>query len=319
MCQLLLLAALLVALPAGAVAVDWVHIGDPGNPPDTATNCLDAAPDCGSVPYGYFMSTYEVTNAEYAAFLNAVGSTDTYELYDTIMNDGVNGGITRSGTNGSYTYAVKPGFEQKPVVYVSFYDSLRFANWLHNAQPTGAQGAGTTEDGAYTFSGLTTVGARNLGALAFLPTENEWYEAAYYDPELDDGAGGYWDYPTDPVTQTGCVEPASDTGNSANCGGAVVGALTEVGAYTQSEGPYGTFDQGGNVYEWNETASDADRIIRGGAWGIDAPAASSEASSLDPAWKIHDVGFRVAPEPAHLLLVLTGGLVLRAAAWRRRV
>jgi formylglycine-generating enzyme required for sulfatase activity len=48
------------------------------------------------------------------------------------------------------------------------------------------------------------------------------------------------------------VAPGSDTGNSANCNFAV-GASTNVGAYALSDSPYGTYDQGGNVSEWNET------------------------------------------------------------------
>ena len=65
-----------------------------------------------------------------------------------------NGGITRSGGSGSYTYSAIAGRGNMPVNFVSFYDALRFANWLHNGQPTGAQDNTTTEDGAYTITAL---------------------------------------------------------------------------------------------------------------------------------------------------------------------
>lgn len=135
--HLLALAALVLTLPAHAVVtIDWVFVGSPGNAPDTASNC--AAANCGSVPYNYYISKYEVTNGQYAEFLNAKAAvSDPLELYDTAMaSDGFfGGGIIRSaGSSGSYTYAVKSGFENKPVNFVSFYDALRFTNWLNNGQ-----------------------------------------------------------------------------------------------------------------------------------------------------------------------------------------
>ncbi len=114
----------------------------------------DGTTGYGSVDYTYRISKYEVTNAQYAEFLNAVASTDSYGLYDTDMGSPEPwewGGITRSGSSGSYTYSAIGGREDMPVNHVSWYDSLRFANWLHNGQPTGAQDNSTTEDGAYTI------------------------------------------------------------------------------------------------------------------------------------------------------------------------
>jgi hypothetical protein len=87
------------------------------------------------------------------------------------------GGITQSGSSGSFSYSVKTGFADKPVNFVSFYDSLRFANWLENGQPTGAQGNATTEDGAYTITAagiLANSITRNSGATIFLTSEDEW-------------------------------------------------------------------------------------------------------------------------------------------------
>jgi formylglycine-generating enzyme required for sulfatase activity len=59
-------------------------------------------------------------------------------------------GIGRQGSPGSYTYATGGAAQNMPVHFVSFYDALRFANWLTNGQ-----GGGDTETGAYTLLGGT--------------------------------------------------------------------------------------------------------------------------------------------------------------------
>jgi formylglycine-generating enzyme required for sulfatase activity len=110
----------------------------------------------GSVPYTYQINSYEVTNTEYTQFLNAVASTDTYDLYDTRMND-PRGGISRLGTNGSYSYSVKTNYGNKPVLYVNWLDCARYCNWLTNGKPNGSQNVSTTETGNYRLYGLNVV------------------------------------------------------------------------------------------------------------------------------------------------------------------
>ncbi len=320
--QSLLLAALaaLLATPASAtVIIDWVPIGNAGNPADTpSSNCY--ASSCGSVAYDYWISKYEVTNAQYAELLNAKAASDSLDLYNTGMgSDATWGGITRSGVSGSYSYAVKPGFANKPVNYVSFYDSIRFANWLSNGQ-----GSGDTETGAYTLLGGTAAPSngltvtRNGGANIFLTSENEWYKAAYYSP-----GGVYFDYPTGTNSMTGCVAPGSDTGNSANCypNAYPPGSLTNAGAYGLSDSPYGTYDQGGNVWEWNEEiVISLYRGLRGGGWGDNAsPLAASNPDGIGATNENFYIGFRVAslvPEPGTGLLGMTA--VLALALQRKR-
>jgi formylglycine-generating enzyme required for sulfatase activity len=77
--RLFVLAALIFALPAHAVTMEWVEVGDPGNDPDTAVmTCCGSSTGTtgyGSVPYTYWIGKYEVTNAQYAEFLNAVAAT----------------------------------------------------------------------------------------------------------------------------------------------------------------------------------------------------------------------------------------------------
>jgi formylglycine-generating enzyme required for sulfatase activity len=209
------------------------------------------------------MGRTEVTNAEYVEFLNAVAASDPFELYDTQVGSSTLGGIVRTGSDGSFRYAVKPpaldgeySYENKPVVFVSWFSAARFANWLHNGQG----GQGTTEDGAYTLLGGTPTPSnakdirRNADARWWLPQPGEWAMAAYFDRHLDFD----YDYPTDSNVVPDNNPPSLDTGNSANFydDGYTTGnpsfPLTDAGAYKHSRSPYHTLDQGGNVSEWVE-------------------------------------------------------------------
>jgi sulfatase modifying factor 1 len=321
---------LLLAAPASAeVTISWVTVGNPGNPPDDPVNCLDAE-DCGSVPYEFEISQFEITNAQYAEFLNAVAADDPNELYDARMATSALGGITRSGSPGSYTYAVKPGRANNPVVFVSFWDAVRFANWLDNGQPVGPQGPGTTETGSYTITpwGIAdnTI-TRRPGLHVVLPTENEWYKAAYYVAGV-----GYLDYPmasgVTPVSVSPPGSAASANFYDLTTGYAVTHStdfdpnfnyLTNVGAYTTAVSPYGTYDQGGNVAEWTETAVETRRRIRGGSW--DNLLVNLAAASLPedhPGVAFDSIGFRVAravPEPTGAAPV--AALALAGLAARR--
>jgi formylglycine-generating enzyme required for sulfatase activity len=304
-----LLSVIVASGTARANPIEWITVGAPGNACDVQSQgCFGAVADV------YRISKYETTNAQYAEFLNAVGQTDTNALYNTSMSST---GIERSGSSGSFSYSVTAGKGDMPVVYVSFWDSLRFANWLHNGKPTGAQGDSTTEDGAYTITdeGISTNSiTRNAGAIVFLTSEDEWYKAAYYDAV----SMSYFDYPAGTDVQTTCATPGA-TPNTANCDDAVM-SVTDVGAYTGSASPAGTFDQGGNVWERNEAiVNSLYRVIRGGGNGGGAInlAASSRGEIFDPANETSGHGFRVAsiPEPGTGLLVMAGMLGL--VAWRR--
>ncbi len=175
----------------------------------------------GSVGYNYNIGKYEVTAGQYTEFLNAVAVTDTYGLYNTYMdtvNDSYGCKIKRSGASGSYTYSVASDWANRPVNYVSWGDSARFANWLHNGQPTGVQGLATTEDGAYYLNGATTDAQlmavnREADWRWAITSENEWYKAAYY--KGGSTSAGYWDYPTSSDTAPG-NDMADAFGNNAN-------------------------------------------------------------------------------------------------------
>jgi formylglycine-generating enzyme required for sulfatase activity len=217
------------------------------------------------------------------------------------------------------------------VNYVSYWDSSRFANWLHNGQPTGPQNASTTEDGAYLISGYKGYDGRTIQRKAgwkwAVTSEDEWYKAAYYKGGAPNA--GYWDYPTqsDSVPSNVLVNP--DPGNNANFSGTIGSPYyrTEVGEFENSESHYGTFDQGGNVSEWNEAIVSIDtsvrRGVRGGSYAdYDTELrASSYRQSKNPVTTGYDLGFRVAeavPEPSSLLILGSGILALAGAIRRRR-
>ena len=291
---------------ASAVTIDWVPVGNPGNPADDT--------GYGAVGYAYQIDKYEVTNAQYAEFLNAKAASDPLGLYNTNMGSSIYGGITQSCTP-SCTYSVISGRGNMPVNYVSFYDALRFANWLNNGQA-----GGDTETGAYTLEGGTatpsngTIVTRNAGATIFLTSEDEWYKAAYHST-----GGTYFDYPAGSDTETTCAFPPLASSNMANCDDGSDYGIADVGSYTGSPSPYVTFDQGGNVWEWNDT------IIVGSARGVRAGSfgggptllAASTRTYTAPANETDSIGFRVAPEPTNGLLVGVAGL-LGLAGWRRR-
>jgi hypothetical protein len=201
---------------------------------------------------------------------------------------------TRSGSDGNYTYSAIPGRGDMPVNRVSYFDALRFVNWLHNGQ-----GDGDTETGAYTLLGGTPTPSnelveRNPGAQIFLATDGEWYKAAFYDTSV----GIFLDFPTATGAAIACSVPTADP-NTANCGGAV-GGFTAVGSYLGAPGPNGTFDQGGNVREWTDGDVGVleNRTIRGGSYNNPAEdLGADDVNNLDyddPWYESHFVGFRIA-------------------------
>ncbi len=315
-----------------AITIDTVTVGNPGNAADTAAHSDNPAGQ-GSVSYTYNIGKYEVTAGQYKDFLNAVAKTDTYNLYNSSMWSSDYGcKIERTGSAGNYSYSVASDWANRPVNYVSYWDSCRFANWLHNGQPTGLQNASTTEDGAYYLNGYTGGDGRAIQRKAgwswAVTSEDEWYKAAYYK-----GGGtnaGYWLYPTQSDSTPSNDRTNPDGGNNANFyqDGYTIDSpyyRTEVGEFENSESAYGTFDQGGNVWEWNEAIvyegyDYASRGLRGGSFvNYDYLLQSADRGSSGPGLGSNVVGFRVSqvPEPSSIIALL-GGLTGLIGLRRRR-
>ena len=323
------LSVLCLCVAAQAVVMETVAVGNAGNAADTRYGIH------GSVAYNYNIGKYEVTTVQYTEFLNAKARTDAYGLWNASMAntgtvpEGYGCNIQRSGASGSYTYTVGSGssadvaaWGNRPVNYVSFWDACRFVNWLDNGE-----GNGDTETGAYTLGGY--IGSdgraiqRNAGRQWAVTSDDEWYKAAYYKGGGTDA--GYWDY----ATQSDIVPIAAGPTGSANranynfeCTG-----TTRVGAYTGSASAYGTFDQNGNVWEWDESLpyisyASPSRGARGGSFTYygDGYLRASDSVGWFPSSEYNALGFRVsqtAPEPSSVI-ALAGGVISLFAIRRRR-
>jgi len=293
--------------PASAVTIQWSAVGNAGNAADPATGNL-----YGDVAYNYKIATYDVTNSQYAEFLNTKDPTgaNTLGLWNSNMANATFGGISFNSSNPSGSkYVLTAGRQSHPVNYESWFSAIRFANWLNNGQ-----GNGDTETGAYTLLGGTPTPSngnsitRNAGATVFLPSEDEWYKAAYYNP----ATSSYYQYPT----SSSSVPTGSGPTALANHMNAIGGPnnLTDVGAYTGTTSPYGAFDMGGNVFQWNETLAGSFRVFRGGSFAHSVGLSGSQIrNSGDPGpSSFNNLGFRVAsvPEPTTgVLAVVACGLM----------
>jgi formylglycine-generating enzyme required for sulfatase activity len=322
----------LVNLPlpgtAAPVVIDTVPIRDSGNAPDIS--------GFGRVDYDYRIGKFEVTIGQYVDFLNAVAATDTHSLYSSGMTYQVTvAGVSRSGSPGNYSYATI-GSPNRPITFVSWFEAARFANWMSNGQPSGMQDSTTTEDGAYTLTApYDHVGFYknainpNTGRppLWWIPSEDEWYKAAHYNPARNFGGGGYHAYPIQSdhdsipysVVPPGTASPnKAITGNFNNDDGSANGysdgyamtgstvfpssnALSDVGAYSHAPTYYGTYDQGGNVFEITDGVFVSGGLYcrsgRGGSW-FDGPFVMHSSYRLDllPQTRAVGIGFRLATQ-----------------------
>lgn len=286
------------------IGFTWQTVGNPGNPADIQVMDKGPVPDYttgyGSVGYTYRISKYHVTNTQYTAFLNAVdpNGTNTLKLYEPRM--GANpynpttfvGGLAYQGgidfnaaAPAGSKYSVKAGQANYPATWIYYHAGCRFVNWISNGQ-----GPGGTETGVYTMPPLTSrdIPTRNPGASIFIPSENEFYKAAYYDPTKN-GTGGYWQFGERTDTAPASEAPAGGT-HSANMpielttiyNGAKTywqngstfhydtNYLTDVGAYSNATSYYGVSDASSVVFNWTEgikmIGSNSFPVHRGGAW-----------------------------------------------------
>ncbi len=146
----------------------------------------------------------------------------------------------------------------------------------------------------------------------FLPSEDEWYKAAYFNPKTN----SYFLYPTSSNAPPNAELPPGGI-NSANWKlVAPLPLMTNVGAYVMSSSPYGTLDQAGNVWELNETLiTDDRRGLRGGSYSLDPSALPNDLIStyrnqVPPSEEIGNVGFRVCRS------TLAAELIVNRCGWR---
>lgn len=291
----------------GAVDLDFVDIGNGGNAADNT--------GFGTVGYEFRISAFEVSQAMVDAY-NSLSGGPAISYHD----------MTGYGGNAP----------DEPASGVSWNEAARFVNWLNTS--AGYAPAYKFTSGGYNDNiELWSAGDagydpanpyRNSNAFYFLPTEDEWYKAAYYDPSANAGSGGYWNYATGSDSAPATVASGTISGTS------VYGQVQAAGPapITNAGGvsPYGTMAQNGNVFEWMESAVDGsnnlvdeNRAYRGGKWdNTFAPLRSDERADRPPTVENRNVGFRVAsvavvPEPSSALLLGLGALSLLARRSRR--
>jgi len=271
--------------------IDFVNIGNTSNAADTTSY--------GAVPYEYRASIYEISQ-------NA---------------------ITKATASGMANVTAGAWSNNQPAANISWYEAAAFVNFLNtNSGKTAAYNltfSGSWSMALWSSEQAWTAGGTNLyrnkNAFYFLPSENEWCKAAYYNP----GGSNYFLYPT--ASSNAPTAVASGT----NAGTAVYNSAASVPATVNSAGgssPYGTMGQGGNVWDWTESALDGtnsspseDRARRGGSWGnLVNDLRSSTRYYWAPSLDSSQIGFRVAsvPEPSTAVLVLLGAGAVYL--WKRR-
>jgi formylglycine-generating enzyme required for sulfatase activity len=278
--------------------IDFVNIGNTGNAADTTSY--------GAVPYEYRVGKYEISDDA----------------------------ITKATASGMANVTAGPWTGSQPAGKINWYQAAAFVNWLNTS--TGKRAAydlSFIEDSwrmtlqsssnAWTLGGINLY--RNKDAYYFLPSENEWYKAAYYNP----AGSNYFEYPTGSSTAPTPVASGTNAGTAVYYGGDITNpaAVTFAGGLS----PYGTMGQGGNVWEWNESAFDGtnsspseDRVFRGGNWlyneSLSLLSSSRYAVTPETSGYFGNVGFRVAsvPEPStYAFLAMTAAGALWMARRRR--
>jgi hypothetical protein len=289
--------------------IDFVNIGNAGNTDDLGAGGGIYSSPYGGVLYEYRMGTFEISQEQ----------------------------IEKATASGLASVVAGAHTGAEPAANITWYEAAAFVNWLNTS---------TGHQAAYQLTGVTALtlwpagdawdndpGAgvdlnlyRHKDAYYFLPSEDEWYKAAYH--KNDGVTANYWDYATGSNTIPTQALTDGTLAGSAVYDGSAPGVPADPADVNQAGGlsPYGTMGQNGNVWEWNESAIDGsnnssseNRTIRGGGWLVTEIDLRSDHRANPPSmnYQANNVGFRVAsvPEPSAAMLMLGPGLLWLA---RRR-
>lgn len=277
--------------------IEFVRIGNPGNPDDATGYPIPV----GKVDYVYRIGKYEISE-DMVNKANAETANDPIPINILHNNRGPN----------------------KAVTSVSWLQAELFVNWLNTSTGHSPAYKVDTNLGFQLWApgdpGYDPYNPyRNRLARYFLPSIGEWYKAAYYDPTND----VYYDWPTGSNTMPAAVTSGTAAGTTVYSASAPAD-ITLAGGLS----PYGTMAQGGNVWEWQETAYDLvndnmweERGLRGGSYyhgSQKSNALGHEQPGVTDSTFHTGIGFRVAstPEPSSLVLAALASVVV--LIWRRR-
>lgn len=240
--------------------IAFSRIGSPGNEEDKNHFMMGRY---GGVEHPFMISTGKISVGQYAQFLNTIAADDPSGIYHAGMSEA---GLIRLGKQGQYRYSHSIRDSNAPITCVSFFNAARFCNWLHNGQPDGAQGPSTTEDGAYLIDVTGHKIQKRGDARYFLPSEDQWYKAAYYDP-----ASGYRLY----VNGT---RPSPVGGDGSD-----------------GVSPFGVSGMNDGIWEWNEAIiGGLFRGLRSGAWFQGNNRQAAGRNFTNPSAELTNIGFRIA-------------------------
>ena len=278
---------------ANQFSMEFVTIGNPNNAADTTGSPNSA----GSVAYTYNIGKYEVSR-DMITKANTAGSLGI-TMYD----------MTSYGGNGV----------NQPATGVSWYEAATYVNYLNTS--TGGTAAYNFVSGTFQLWSSTDAGYnannmyRNSLAKYVIASTDEWFKAAYGNL---DGTWNNFPNGSDSAPTAVASGTAANTAVYGQAGSTGPADITNAGGLSA----YGTMAQGGNVFEWNETAYDGinneageSRDLRGGSWDyISNGLNASSRDSGNPTNGEYFLGFRVAsvPEPSALSLLAIGlsGLAL---------
>ncbi len=233
----------------------WSTIGDVGNR-DTNDDevFVWTGTRRGAVDYEYRMATTEVTVGQWFEFVEAYKPYYFQNTGYQFANVDFTGGYIVTATNESFI--VDDASPNQPT-NMSWEYAARYVNWLHNGKVVEEW---AFESGVYDTSTFTQnpdgtynhqIG-HNPDADFWIPTIDEWTKAAYWDPDKNNGEGGYWKF------QNGSdIEPLLRTERNAGFGG---GLLIDVGMFPDVQSPWGILDMAGGMSEWSGTAGAENRV-----------------------------------------------------------
>jgi formylglycine-generating enzyme required for sulfatase activity len=231
----------------------------------------------------YYIDKYEVTNAEFGAFIGAGG-------YNIAALWSLEGWAARTSANwtqpaywGQDAYRSGPGWPGFPVIGVSWYEAEAFANWVWKALPTEAQwekAARGTDARLYPWGNETD----NLGARANYSGSGDPYESG-----------------SSQITPVGFYDGHEH--------------LLPPFQTISSPSPYGGYDFAGNAWEWvhdwysssyystsptsnpQGPSTGSSRVLRGGSWSYGTTnlrCAERYSGASPPTSRINNYGFRCA-------------------------